>query len=734
MFKKITNYFNTLNKIDKSLEEVKTQLKPKESKDYDFVRDGLNSNENSLWASEIQNFLDQRTLKGLFYSEDWVFICCDLLASQMNPIPLKIYSKTLVNGQESYKENPTHPLNSVFNNPNKFQSGSSFKYNMGIEDCLMGNIIIWFQKQTQQLFIIPSENVTIKFNDDLSISHYEYINADIFADIPLDAKRNKIPVEEIIHIKRPHPNNLLMGLSPFLAGRQSLLFNKYTSDYLNNFYLKGATPSFAITIEGGLGQDERNRILKDFEMKYTGRRNQRRAIMLSRGMDLKPITTPLVDQGLPELVKMNQDKILNILRIPKHALSLAESGSLGSEEYKQALKFMFTGAVMPMLNRIETALTQYFKDYLIDSKIEFDLSEVSLLKDDELKKSDLSIKLLSTHTINEVRNLLYDLPPVPEGNVIQNTQPTFTPFQNTLEKPMVLLSESISVPIQNDIQENPKKKSDIYKEKYVTFFEKSSQKEKITEKDYLSLKKLSLNTLEKTYSESIKVLKTFNKSLKTKALEDDIKEKIGSKIKVLQKVYVKDYTQILSSSVDTGFGIGLSSIFDERAVDAITAASSKNGNRYTLLEARGIDTFQNTSKTTTNDIMKIVANGLENQNTIDEVIKEIEKVYPNDIQNRSETIARTETLTAVSIGQAGMLEVAKEIIPDLKKVWITSNDDRVRESHQSVDGEIKNPDESFSNGLDYPRDTNGDPSETINCRCDFLFLPPEDLSEISSQL
>ena len=49
--------------------------------------------------------------------------------------------------------------------------------------------------------------------------------------------------------------------------------------------------------------------------------------------------------------------------------------------------------------------------------------------------------------------------------------------------------------------------------------------------------------------------------------------------------------------------------------------------------------------------------------------------------------------------------------------WIAADDDRTRESHLEVDGEIIPLGGKYSNGLEYPGDTNGPIEEWINCRC-----------------
>ena len=64
------------------------------------------------------------------------------------------------------------------------------------------------------------------------------------------------------------------------------------------------------------------------------------------------------------------------------------------------------------------------------------------------------------------------------------------------------------------------------------------------------------------------------------------------------------------------------------------------------------------------------------------------------------------------------------------------HDDRTRPSHLELDGERRDLDEEFSNGLQYPGDPDGDPSEVYNCRCTMVaYLPSidEDTKETSEE-
>lgn len=58
-------------------------------------------------------------------------------------------------------------------------------------------------------------------------------------------------------------------------------------------------------------------------------------------------------------------------------------------------------------------------------------------------------------------------------------------------------------------------------------------------------------------------------------------------------------------------------------------------------------------------------------------------------------------------------------------MWIAADDERTRESHLEINGEIIRLGDTYSNGLKYPGDTDGPIEEWINCRCSNApFVPP----------
>jgi len=109
--------------------------------------------------------------------------------------------------------------------------------------------------------------------------------------------------------------------------------------------------------------------------------------------------------------------------------------------------------------------------------------------------------------------------------------------------------------------------------------------------------------------------------------------------------------------------------------------------------------------------------GLERGWTKDELREEVRQTYDGWMRSRPEFIARTETGIIAGKMQDDMVRAGPIPTSRLDKIWITARDDRVRDSHEALEGVRIPYDEVFVNGLRYPHDENGAASEVINCRC-----------------
>jgi len=99
------------------------------------------------------------------------------------------------------------------------------------------------------------------------------------------------------------------------------------------------------------------------------------------------------------------------------------------------------------------------------------------------------------------------------------------------------------------------------------------------------------------------------------------------------------------------------------------------------------------------------------------------------VMKRDEVSARRNARTSFTSAQnAGRLETyyrADKMGIKLEKEWISTHDDRTRDSHGDLDGERVAFNKEFSNGLMYPADKDGAPAEVYNCRCTTRAIIPE---------
>ena len=111
--------------------------------------------------------------------------------------------------------------------------------------------------------------------------------------------------------------------------------------------------------------------------------------------------------------------------------------------------------------------------------------------------------------------------------------------------------------------------------------------------------------------------------------------------------------------------------------------------------------------------------------SIDELSKRIARDTCTDAGRSSLLYARTAMTGAQNAGRVERMKEAEGMGIKVQKQWMSTLDSRTRDSHRDMDGETVDVDEDFSNGLEYPGDFGGDPSEVYNCRCTLIYHYPE---------
>lgn len=171
-------------------------------------------------------------------------------------------------------------------------------------------------------------------------------------------------------------------------------------------------------------------------------------------------------------------------------------------------------------------------------------------------------------------------------------------------------------------------------------------------------------------------------------------------------VYSVNYNDFAQTGIDMGFAFNL---VDESTVRRLAMDGDIKLPHKTL-------NIPKDQRWNTKQLNSSVLQGIVNGESIPKIAERLKPVIGNN-EDACIRNARTMVTGAENGGRQDSYERAKDMGIEMVKVWLATPDGRTRESHIALDGEEVQVDEEFSNGLEYPGDPNGDPSEVYNCRC-----------------
>lgn len=247
----------------------------------------------------------------------------------------------------------------------------------------------------------------------------------------------------------------------------------------------------------------------------------------------------------------------------------------------------------------------------------------------------------------------------------------------------------------------------------------------------------SINEKVKLFQADIDML---DQALEQEGLDDAARAMLQSRKR--SKIYQKQYQQALQSQVnsildkmqgdnyatidkylkgcyETGY-IGTMYDIAKQGVPIIAPINQAAVVKAVLTDSKIKEGFYNAlgvsvkhlKKTITQEVSRGIASSL----SYSDIARNINNVARTGLSN-AKRIARTEGHRIQQTSTRDAQEAAKAKGADVVKMWDAALDSRTRDSHRRVDGEIRELDEPFSNGLMFPGDPAGEAAEVINCRC-----------------
>lgn len=635
----------------------------------------------------------------------YVYACINLIASAAASIPWEVYKKV---GYKKWEVVEDHPLALLLENPNPFVSRKEFIERLTIHMYLGGNSILTkvrSGKEVKELWALAPDAIKIQPSKQDFIDRYVYEK---------DGVKMAFDPKDIIHSKFTDPSNPYWGMSPLQAGAKVVDTDTEAQTWNKISLENRAITDGIFTFEHPLTQEQWAQARAMIREQHQGIANARSPWVLGAGATWQAMALSPQEMDFINTRKMTREEICSIFGVPPVMVGVYENATLANIE--TARKIFWQDTVVPFLDSLKGCFNlQLLPDFDPSLYLDYDLSSVEALQESFNDKMNNAKALWSMgvplNMINQRLELGFD--------DILGGDNSFLPSGLTMVDPATGLPIVPEKPANDpssasgdnlDGQEPPAGKK-AYNLKYEE--QKDAYANSVEERREKWHGKLVRKTEDIFLDEADLVIAALKSSdAKTKesveaAIEKAIDMDRWTKFYETQWTgIVREFGQATLTELKAYKPAEIKSLF------GITDAIRKYIMKQAGEKVRAVSDF------TKSVIGGIVLNAFEKDQGMDEIAKSIKKTYFDFSGYRAYRIARTEVSAASNYGS---LEAAKMTGLGLYKQWWTAEDNRVRDSHRAMHGEVVPVDKQFSNGMDYPAEYGY--TDAINCRCVTIYEP-----------
>ena len=528
-----------------------------------------------------------------------------------------------------------------------------------------------------------------------------------------EGKKEIIPVEDVIQFKEANPFSEVRGLSPLQAAMRSINNDDKAEQFNQSILDNGSFPGSIVEYDGDLNDAEHKRLMERWKERQQGYKNAGVPAFITGGGKYKAIELNQQDIAYIEQRDISKKEIHAIYDVPMALTGDVSSFNRANMGYIR--KSFWTSNLIPEVKNIERVFNdKFFNVYFPGIRMEFDFQEIYELHEEYADKLSQAKTLfdmgVSFNEINEKLNLGFEEKPERD-----------TSYLTSNYIPLDMLGGEIEEPTK-----------DVYGDTIKALEELDRQKEKRAEKHFRIWKSFiqKVDPIEREFRRKIsrfffelrqESLEQFygqikNVEYREKISEPEIEDLILFDIAAAQKEIIAMSQPYFEEAMTKGGNIALADlnisgqwdIINQAAVDALNA---KN------IEISGV--IQTVNKQLETIIKKTLSEGLKAGKTLEQITKdldgEIKHVF-NMASNRAKLIARTEVASSANTGK--FLAYKEQGVT--KKTWVNSHDSKVRDIHRI--NETVGIDDTFSNGLRFPGDSEFAKSgkDVCNCRCTFI--------------
>ena len=627
-----------------------------------------------------------------------VHACIRLIADAATSVPLRAYKRV---GDE-WEHAAAHPLQALIDTPNAKLTRRRLYYRLVQHLMLAGNGL-WFKIRvpksgppTQLWPINPDLVKPIPDERDFTIAYQ--------LKTP-DGREALIPARDVIHLQLENPETPWWGLGPLQAAMLDV--NLYAGNKAWNLRTveRGAVTPGVLELPDDLSDEQYKQLRKQLDERSFGHDDAGRELILGSGMKYHRLSLTGEELGFLESLRFGREEIAMIFGVPPAMLTPDNATLANVTAYNT--QFWDT-TIVPLNTSIADILTQALvPDFAKTGEmvIEHDYSQVPAMQDSLDDQSQVAERLVRTGFTVAGVNRLLDLGFEEDEIKTPAPAPNFTPHEDDEEEGDEGREEKSHPRSRKAAEWNLEAlHSTAEREREAWEAEIAPRIQQLfnEEADLVTTAFLNAGNAEAAIQAVKRNTPTWEAFLATMYVE------VARHFAQRERDRILEEAQALLGLKQRGDALSL-------ALDWARRESSKK-----VVEI---------SSTTEEGLRRIITEGLTpgedgTRATLDEIAARIKTEYgiTDDLEHifgvRTYRIARTEVGFAMDTGhQHGARIAAAEHDLPLEKGWSAALDERTRDAHAAMHGEIVPLDAPFSNGLQYPHDPNGPASEVVNCRC-----------------
>lgn len=595
---------------------------------------------------------------------------------------------------------PDHPFELLMGDPNPYMNAQDFRERMYQHLWLAGNGL----SKIVQVNNVPVGLVPIMPNAIKPVpSKSSFIAGyDLFED-SASTKSGHLENNEILHLMFVDPSNFYWGISPLQAVARTVDTDNEAVNWNKVSLQNRAVTDGVFSVGVPITKEEWEEIRSEVREQAQGSDNAHNPWVLGYGTTWNQLSLTPVEMDFLESRKNNRTEILAVYGVPPPMAGIYDEMQYNNVTTARLIWWLDT--IIPFLDDVKIALKYSLgKRFGDDFVINYDLSNVEALKALQIEKisaaKDLWLMGVPLEMINTTLGL--GLPNGIPGANVGYLPLTYYPVGEAPEPAPALPSG----------KSNLKKKSRGLEtvEQRAQFFKAQDRTRLPWER---KLKSLANTQLKSDYE----------------ALADAYEKDGEQGIRDLDLTIRVAWKQLTYKFVVTMFKEVGSAFYNELTGNNKAAPKPQPDNttpppefewyRSDFLDFLDTWTSYRAGKlvdSTLNNVLDMVAASASDGENIVDIAREIRDQVGTTTQ-RATLISRTEVVGYhnyahdAAAKDSGVIDI---------KTWISSGDDRVRPTHQEVDGTDVAIDDSFNVGitqLAFPGDPSGDPNETIQCRC-----------------